>query len=287
MADGAADLLNPGAPPVAPGAPPAPAPAADQAWFTGADAELVGHIQTKGWHVKPAAEAALEAIRAHREAEKYLGAGVDKLVRIPDNNDPVQVKAFRDKLGIPADAAGYDFSAIKDSAGQAPKPEFLDFARAQAAALGLSKDGATQLAQAMLKQTEDTASSRSAVETAALAEEKTKLAANWGANAEANGFIAKQAAAKLGVTAEQINALEKVVGYAATMELFRNIGTKIGEDRFVTNPNPAIPGVMSREQAADKMSQLKADKAWVDRYLKGDVACAQEMKALTLLVISE
>lgn len=294
MTDASAALLDPSAPPPAapppvapPVAPPAAPPVASANWFDGADAETVGHIQTKGWHIKPANEAALEAIKAHREAEKYLGAGVDKLVRIPDPNDPAQVKAFRDKLGIPADVTGYDLSLVKTAAGAAPDAAFLDFAKAQAADLGLSKDGAVKLAQAMLKQTEDTVTSRSALETAALAQEQAKLATNWGANAEANAFVAKQAAAKLGVTAEQINALEKVVGYAATMELFRTIGTKIGEDRFVVNPNPAIPGVMSREQAVSKKAQLMGDQAWVSRYMAGGAAEANEMKALSIMIVGE
>ena len=127
-----------------------------------------------------------------------------------------------------------------------------------------------------------------AVETeAALIAAKERLAANWGANAEANLFVAKQAAAKLGVTPEAVAALEKVVGYDQVMSLFHNIGTKIGEDKFVQNPNPAIPGVMSREQAVAQRAELMNDSTFTKRYLDGEAAAFRQMTALNTLIVGE
>ena len=45
--------------------------------------------------------------------------------------------------------------------------------------------------------------------------------------------------------------LKKLVGYAQVMEMFRTIGTKIGEDRFIMSPNggTGADGIMTRDQA--------------------------------------
>ncbi len=262
-------------------------PPAAQTWHAGLEPDVLGHIQSKGWDTLDPSAAAKEAAKAHREAQKYLGAGVDKLVRIPDPADPASVKAFRDKMGVPADAKDYDFTGVKTAAGEVPDQAFLDFARSQAAELGLNKDDASRLATAMLKQSENTVTARVTEDTAKLQLEQATLDKNWGANKEANMFVAKQAAAKLGVTPEQIAALEKTVGYAATMELFRTIGTKIGEDRFIQNPNPAIPGVMTRDQAVTRKNDLMKDEGWRNRYLAGGAAENKELQGLLTIITGE
>src|SRR5690348_6393637 len=55
------------------------AAAGTKVWFDGADAETVGHIQNRGLDKLPANEAALAAIKAHREAEKHLGVRADQI----------------------------------------------------------------------------------------------------------------------------------------------------------------------------------------------------------------
>ena len=52
-------------------------------------------------------------------------------------------------------------------------------------------------------------------------------------------IIAQQAAKALGATPEQVAALESVVGYDKVMEMFRSIGSKIGEDKLFTGNNDA------------------------------------------------
>jgi len=118
-----------------------------------------------------------------------------------------------------------------------------------------------------------------------IAAEKTKLAQNWGANYEANLFVAKQTAAALGVKPEALEALGNSIGLAATMEMFRVIGTKIGEDKFVMSQLPGSQGVMTKEAAIDKKAALMADKVWVKSYLDGDAQKRQEMTALNTMIV--
>lgn len=254
-------------------------------WYDGkvTDAEMIGHLQNRGWHDKPIDVVAIEAVTAHREAQKLLGVPAAQLLRLPtDPKDEPGWNAVWSKLGAPAEAKDYDFSTVK----QGDKP--LDAAfeatlRATAAQLHLPKDSATAIAAALVKHNEGVATASLADKTAALAAEKTALDTNWGANKEANMVIAKGAAKALGVDEATIAALEGAIGYAKTMEMFRSIGTKIGEDKFV-RADGGGNGIMSRDQAVARKAELMKDNAWVKRYLDGGTPENREMQSLIALI---
>lgn len=271
-----------GTPPA--GTPPAGTPPATP-WYTGkVDNETVGYWQIKGLDVNDPAAIAVATSKFHREAEKFLGAPSNQLLRMPAANDEAAQKTFWQRLGAPVDAAGYDFTTVKRADGKDLDPKFVDHVRGMATALNLPKDTATRVATEFLKFTEGADTEAAAVKTAALATEKTALATNWGANAEANMFVAKSAAKALGIGPETVTALESVIGYSKVMDMFRVIGTKIGEDKFITNPGGNNNQVMTRDQAAARLTELKADQAFVKRYLSGDAAAAREMGALQVII---
>lgn len=265
----------------------AAAAAGAKPWYEGADPALIGHLQTKGWHEKTPAEAALLAITAHREAEKFIGHPADQVLKLPkDASDAEGWKAVWAKLGVPADAKDYDFAAVKFADGTEPTDAFKDFVRSTAHTLNIPKDQAGQLAASLVKYLEDGSTADAAERTAKLGEEQKALDADWGANKDANLFIAKQAAAKLGISAEAIQALEGQVGYAAVMQAMLKVGKSIGEDRFV-NGGVNKDGILSREQAFSRKAELMQDSAWVKRYLDGGAAETREMTALNTLIVGD
>lgn len=265
-----------------PAAPPPVAP-----WYQGADAETLGHIQNRGWQDKPANEVALAAITAHRQAEKFIGVPADHIARIPtDPADEAGWTALWTKLGAPTDATKYDFTGVKMADGGDVGDDFRDFMRTKiAAATHMPAAMATQVAQAITAYVESKVTASSAESTAARVESEKALAQNWGANAEANKFVANQAIAKLGVSPELLAAMQGA-DYAGTMEHFRKIGTQIGEDKFISNQNPAIPGVMTREQAVARKAELMADTAWAARYMAGGAPENRELQALLTLIVA-
>lgn len=272
---------EPGAPAPAPGAPPAPA------WYAGLDAVTIGTLQTKGWDKMEPAAAVAAAVTAHREAEGFIGIPKDQLLRMPkDAADEATASVMWARLGKPADAAGYKFEGVKFADGSDLDQSFADTMRTAALAANLPASAADRMTAAVVKYLDDSSSADGAEKAASLAAAQTALKANWGANFEANMFVAKSTAAKLGATPEQVTALEGVLGYDKVMELFRTIGTKIGEDKFVQNLNPAIPGVMSVEQATARKAELMRDSAWAARYLAGGAPEAREMAALIALIHS-
>lgn len=256
-------------------------------WHDGADAETLGHIQNRGWDKKTAAEAAMEAIKAHREAERFVGIPANQILRLPDPKDEAAVNAFWGRLGYPGDAAKYDFAAIKKPDGSDLDPAVVENLRAIANDLKLPADTAARLAASLVKADADRGAETLAVSTAKLDGEKAELRKNWGVNYDANMLVARNTAQKLGVTPEGVSALEGQIGYAAVMSMFQNIGSKIGEDHFISNANPAIPGVMTRDQAVARKSELMNDQAWAKRYLDGGAAEGREMRALLTLIVGD
>lgn len=257
-------------------------------WYHGtdADADLIGHIETKGWKTLTPAAAALAAAKAHREAEKMVGVPANQLIRLPkDASDIAGWNAVWTRLGAPTDPKEYDFADVKFANGDALDAGFIEAVRKTAADYHLTKDAAKALANTFAKALDGAEAGESAEYTSALAKEKDTLAANWGANANANMVIAQNAARALGVTPEDVKVLEKGIGYARVMEMFRTVGTKIGEDKFITSGAPA-GGLMTRGQAVSRKNDLMGDKDWTKRYLDGGVKEKQEMTDLNKIIVA-
>ena len=264
----------------------APAPVVAPPWHAGSEPEFVGYLQNRNWHDKPAADVAKLAITAHREAEKLIGVPANRVVRLPENmDDSVAMRDVFKRLGMPADAKDYDFAAVKH-AGDKPLDAKLDAALRQAAYdANLPKNAAQRVASALVKHLDEGASAAQAEATANLATEKEALAKNWGTNAVANRLIAQNAAKALGIDEGTVAALEKVAGYAKVMDMFRQIGVKIGEDKYLGGGTPnGGNGITTREQALARKAELSADAAWRGRYLAGDTVAKREMLDLNTII---
>lgn len=281
-------VLDGASPPPPPAASPPPPPVAT--WYDGADAELVGHLQNKGWHDKPANEVALAAIAAHREAEKFIGVPADRVAHLPkDAADAAGIAAFRAKIGVPAEAAKYELGELKFADGSTPDPKFNDWLKETAFKAGIPQAAIGQLAQDFTKFIETADEAGKAASAAKLADGKAELAKNWGDNAVMNLEVAKRGAALVGVSPEAVAAMEATDGYAKTMEAFRQIGVLNGEAKFIGAGNGpgGSGGIMTREQATARKGELMNDTAWVSRYLAGDTAANREMSDLTKLIVGD
>lgn len=275
------DMITPGAADPAAGGGGAAAP-----WYEGkATPEMIGFWENRSLHDKDPVTVAIEATKAAQHAQQFVGTPPDQLLRLPkDASDEAGWSAVWQRLGAPADATGYDFAGVKKADGTDIDPSLADFWRTTAASLKLPKDTATALARQFVARQEAADAAAAAERAAKMQEENAALQKNWGANHAANMLTARQAAAALGVTPDQIAALEGVVGYAKVMNMFQAIGEKIGEDKFVTGSNPQSNGVMTREQAMEQKRVLMADSAWVQKYLAGDAAAFREMTSLNTMI---
>jgi hypothetical protein len=264
----------------------AAAAAAAKPWYDGADTETVGYLENRGLNGKDAKTVAFEAIKSHREAEKLIGVPTNELLRLPKvASDEAGWKKVWTALGAPADGK-YDFSTVKKADGTPADQSFLDDFTAAAAKLHLPKDAAVSLAQDVLKLQEKQGAATAAIATDNLNKERALLDKNWGKDKEANLFIAKAAVVKLGLDPEIINALEKTAGYAKTMDFLRDIGTRIGEDKFVSG-GASGHRVMTKDQASEQLATLKADTAWTKRYMAGGADEGRQMAALMAIISAD
>lgn len=270
--------------------------AATTPWYQGKlDPELIGHAQNSGWKLDDPAALAAEAVKAHREARKFIGVPEDQIIRLPkDLSDEAGWKGVWNRLGVPKDAKEYDFSGVKTADGSEIEQAFLDKIRATAFARNIPKEAAAAFAQEMVNFEESTTKAALAEKTAALEQERASLKKSWGPHEEANRFIANQARKALqqamgvddATMANAINSMENALGYAAVMKLFHTVGTKIGEDRFIsgTSVDGTTRAPMSKEQAKARHSELMADPAWRGRYLNGGAAERREMDAINRVI---
>jgi len=269
------------------GTPEAPvvAPADNAQWFAGVDTETAGYIQNRGLDKGDAKSAFLNASKAHREAERLLGTGVQNLVKLPkDINDTATRDALWNKIGRPEKAEGYDFAGI-----EGVDEGFTKFASPIFHAHGVTKDAARAITKAFIDEATKAQADAQKANEAQLTVERNALLKDWGGAADANLIVGQEAWKKLGISAEESQAIEKVLGFGKTMRLAHNLGTKIGEDVFV-NPdvaNGGPPRIINKAQATARKAELMRDKDWANKYLAGSAQENKEMTALNALISSQ
>lgn len=260
-------------------------PGTGQPWWQGAPQEDIGFLQIKGWDQKPANEAALEAVRSYRNAEKLVGAPPDELVRLPKNQADPLWQAARQRFGVPAQAADYDMTGVKFTDGEALEPAADQMLREAALEAGVPKDRLPAFAARFVKFLEGQDASDAAETAAALTVERDALAKSWGTNFELNKFTARQGALALGFTEAEIGAIEGVVGYAKVMEALRRVGAGQKEDTLGQGGLGGSAGkIVTVEMAVARKGELLRDAGWRNRYLASGVEEVREMTALNTII---
>jgi len=259
-------------------------------WFDGKlDAELIGHIENKGWKKDDPISVAIEATKAHRELQKHFGVPETQLLKLPkDAADEAGWKAVNARLGVPADIKGYDLSTIKHADGRALDTALADSLRTSMLNAAVRADRAPDIAKAVVKHMDDQAAAKATERTAAAKTQREDLIKEWGPNFELNRLTAMQGAKRAAGTDEGaqklVAAMEDAVGYKATMEFWRKIGKGTTEDTFVEGGTGGSP--TTQTGAVARKAELEADTAWRERYLKGGAAEVREMNNL-LAIITE
>lgn len=216
-------------------------------------------------------------MRSGMHMEKLLGVPQDQIIKMPKADAPPEAWAsVYDRLGRPKTSAEYKLdvpvgadASYSENISKIMHEQGLTVKQAQAVAKGT----ADHVAAAIAAQTE-------ADRVAAVAD-KAALDKEWGAAGEKNLQVARAAAKTFGITGDQIDALQDAMGLKATMLFLHNLGTKIGEDGFVSGSGGgAFNGALSPAQAQARIDALKTDKVWVAKWVGGDVGAKKEMHDL-------
>ena len=237
-------------------------------WFQGAaDTDTVAYMTSRGWHDKPVATVALEAVKAHKEASSALtrfgATDPARIAVLPDPAKPEEGAAFWERLGRPKDVAGYDLSGVKFSDGVDPT-EFKSAFATKALELNLPKGTAEALAAFHVSEVERAAGVETTAERLAAAQSASRLEADWGPNLAEFKMLASKGAASLGWDEATFNALQGSVGYDKTMNLMRFLGQMGSEGRFVgTDLAGGKSLVMTATEAQAQKTGLLANPEWL------------------------
>jgi hypothetical protein len=260
-------------------------------WHDGVEPEVLGFWQNKGLPLDDPKTFASKLTEQYRAAEKHIGAPPDQLVRLPKaDSKPEEISAFRQRIGVPAEAKDYDFTAIKDGAGQPLAQPLADAMRASFHAHGITKDAAPAVALDVVKALDSIKTTQATLSAGKLADEKLTLEKNWGGKESAtyqfNHLQAMEGARRLGITPEAVKALESQIGYSSVMDAMRKVGAARSEDIFVNPPSGGGPNgqVTTREGAMARKTELMADRAWAARFTAGDAECRREYDRLNTMI---
>jgi hypothetical protein len=246
------------------------------AWYSGLDADLVGWAENRGLTKLDAAAAAAAATKGHFNSEKYMGVPAERLVKIPDwdKADQVEIDQYYTKNGRPSTPQEYKIPVPEG----APK-EFADFAAGMFHKAGLSARQAEQVATMWNDYATIASAQHAEQQKANIASQEAALRREWGHAYEKNDFLAGEAIRKLGWEDSKLKALTAAVGFDTAMKLFADIGSKIGEDTYVSGGKPPS-GPMTPAQAQSRIKQLMSDKEFAAKYLNGNAEARNEMNRL-------
>jgi len=191
------------------------------------------------------------------------------------------VRAFWDKLGVPAKPEDYDFSTVKID-GQALSDDLVTSLRASLASANVAKDKASSIAEAFVKWMNDGDTREKTVLDGRITREKQELEKSWGANHQYNLLMADQGARKFGLSQEEVSAISERLGVARTAEMFRQIGEGLKEAPFVGGSPGQVGPPRTAEGAQARLNELKADKDWNARMVSGRYTPAEREEFLNL-----
>ena len=211
-----------------------------------------------------------------KNTRSYVGADKNTIIKIPKpaEDGTVDYSEVFKTLGRPDDASGYGFKETDFSKVAAPKLFELGITKAQAD--GLSK---------MLEDwNATTASGQAEAAEQARAKGIADLKKAWGADFEVNNEVAAKAVREMaeaaGLTQEDFDKIEDLIGVEKAVKMFHAIGTKDGGVKNLSNYNA---GVETPEIAAYKLKELQKDPETAKKLVQNDRKIIAEIKRLTEL----
>ena len=267
------DPQTPATPAATPESTPSPqVPAQQTEWYGGFNDDLKGYVQNKGFK-DPSM-----VVESYRNLEKLIGVK-EKLVQVPDDLGSKDMDAVWNKLGRPEKPDGYGFKS-EDA-------EFDKWTKDTFHKAGLTANQAKAVTDAWNENVKNMSAAESAK---LLAENNAKiegLKKDWGNAYEQNLNMAKQAAKQFGLDDKMVDSMEKSIGFSETMRFLNSIGAKVGEANYVSSNGGSQNGILTPSQAQSRINELKSDKEWSIKFLKGDAQAKREWESLNKMVVGE
>jgi len=224
------------------------APSNESPWHAGLEPELGRFVAQKGWR------SIGDAVSSYRHLERLVGG--ERLVLPAADAAPEAWTPVWDRLGRPADPAGYELPEIE--AGR-HDPALADWYRATAHRLGLTQTQARELHDAFLARLprEDAAPLPADSDPAADPRDPASdLRDIWGRQYEANMMSARRAYATLLGDEAPFHDIADAMGETALMQLLAKVGRLLGEDSITARAN-GLGGPRNPAEALAEIARLQ------------------------------
>lgn len=223
-------------------------------WFGSFEGEDLGYIQNKGWNNE---EGISKMLNSYKNLEKMKGVPEDRLLKLPEGEDPESWGKIYEKLGKPEKADGYNTEAIREEFKDTVDSDRLDWFGKTAHELNLTKKQHENMVKAALtyenKMYDDY--KQQAEQTNQINIDKLKD--EWGGKFNERLQLSKRAVRAFSADEGVIDQLEQALGSnAEVLKLFANIGAKISEDTMPNLTEDSSFGY-TKEQAMSDISKLK------------------------------
>jgi len=243
-------------------------------WTANLSEDMRGYVQNKGFKQPE------DVLNSYVNLEKLHGVPAEQIVKLPgDNDDPESWNNVWSKLGKPDSPDGYEVPMPEEGGDE----NFAAEAKNWFHEANLTPAQAKKVAEKWNEYVTSTQQQTAEQQQQQAQEAEKTLKKEWGKAHDENIQVAQKAAREFGVTADQIDALEKTMGYDGVMKFMHSIGSKLGEDGYVASGpggNNSFTGAMTPEQAKSRIATLRQDSGFVDRYTKGDTEARKEMARL-------
>lgn len=219
-------------------------------------------------------------IKSLRDTKAYVGADKNTIIKIPKpaEDGTVDYSEVFKTLGRPDDASGYGFE----------ETDFSKVAATKLFELGITKAQADGLSKMLEDWNATTASGQAEAAEQARAKGVESLKKAWGADFEVNNEVAAKAVRELseatGITKEDLDKIEDLIGVEKAVKMFHAIGTKDGGVKNLSNYNS---GVETPEIAAYKLKELQKDPETGKKLAQNDRKMIAEIKRLTELAMKK
>jgi hypothetical protein len=241
-------------------------------WTTGLPDAARGFVQTKGWK-SPA-----DLLGSYQNLEKLMGA--DKAGRgvvLPkEDAAPEDWAAFYNRLGRPESPDGYKLPVPEGDAGTFVKDAAQWFHEA-----GLTPKQAETLAAKYAEWTGNVTGNTDAAYEQQSALDVVDLKKAWGKEYDAQTELARRAIREAGLTQEEAQMIERTLGLGKAVRVFASLGKQFAESPMRGGEGAGRGSFgQTPEAARARISALKGDKAWTQRYLGGDADARSEFERL-------
>ncbi len=228
--------------------------------------QLVNSRQWKG----PA-----DVVTSYRNLEKTIGFPPERIITLPEGNEPKDWDPVFKKLGRPDTAEQYviplpdgDDGAFSKIAGK----WFHEAGMPQSMVTSVSEKWNNYLAETTKQQTEQAELKKK--------EDVKALEAEWGSQYEDRSKLVDLACTTFEMTQEQLSALKSALGPRAAMKFMYNIGSRVEVESngLIDGDVPRKIGSMTKEEAIAEIKAKKYDKDYQQLFLSSDPKVRSETR---------